>query len=219
VPLVDLDESLFRHRLPLPFSILIGLSLAVTVVGLLAYLSFRSSSSRSEAADRVTHTYQVIQQLERIGSTAKDVERGQRGFQLTGQQRYLTDYEPARATLPALVATLQALVSDNPTQLERARRLAGLVDAKLTFAADAVNRYRSGDVAGSLELLRSETGTAPMIAILEMVGQMQRTEDQLLTVRQQEWDYTRAQQVAITTVGSTLLMLLIASGAWIMARD
>jgi CheY-like chemotaxis protein/signal transduction histidine kinase/CHASE3 domain sensor protein len=219
VPLVDLDESLFRNRLPLPFSILIGLGLAVTVVSLLAYLSFRSSSARAEAADRVTHTYRVIQQLELIGSTVKDVERGQRGFQLTGQQRYLTDYEPARATLPALVATLQALVSDNPTQVERGRRLAGLVDAKLMFAAAAVNRFRSGDGPGSVELLRSETGTAPMTAILEMVAQMQRTEGQLLAVRQQEWENTRAQQVVITTVGSTLLMLLIAAGAWTMARD
>jgi CHASE3 domain sensor protein len=53
-----------------------------------------------------------------------DLETGQRGFIITGQERFLEPWNAARAALPEQSRTLEELVADNPVQESRARRIA-----------------------------------------------------------------------------------------------
>ena len=145
MPQPDFEESLLRLRLPLPPGILIGLGLAIAVILLLAYLSAVSSQIRAEAAERVTHTRRVMQQLEAIASTAKDVERGQRGYQLTQQQRYLDVYEAARAALPGLNANLISLLADNPALARSVFNRFPYLEPLNHLQVELLRRYRSGD--------------------------------------------------------------------------
>ena len=52
-----------------------------------------------EANRWVVHTHEVIEGLEDVLSVLKDAETGQRGFVLTGQQRYLEPYNAAASQL------------------------------------------------------------------------------------------------------------------------
>ena len=78
-----------RAGAPLPPGPLLGFVVAVAAVAFIALLTYRSLQTRSLAARRVTHTLQVMDQLETILSLAKDAETGQRGYLLTGEEPYL----------------------------------------------------------------------------------------------------------------------------------
>ena len=51
------------------------------------------------AADRVSQSLQIISQAQAVLSTTKDAETGQRGFLLTGAERYLEPYTAAQSRL------------------------------------------------------------------------------------------------------------------------
>ena len=84
----------------LPPSTLAGLVIAILTVALIAFFTYRTLQTREAAVERVTQTLEVRHQLEALLSSVKDAETGQRGFLLTGEERYLEPYTNAKAALP-----------------------------------------------------------------------------------------------------------------------
>jgi methyl-accepting chemotaxis protein len=74
------------------FGVLIGVGIGLIII---AALAFQSVGSVRASSDQVDHTYQVLQTIERVSSSLKDAETGQRGFLITGKQAYLAPYEQA----------------------------------------------------------------------------------------------------------------------------
>jgi CHASE3 domain sensor protein len=94
----------------------IPLAIVVTVGG---YLSCRYNMILKDNRDLVVHTYQVISAVERAFSGIQDAETGQRGFIITGDEKYLDPYEHALQTIPESLPTVRQLIVDRPDQLER----------------------------------------------------------------------------------------------------
>src|ERR1700761_4101058 len=89
-----------RMGAPLPPGPLLGFVVAVAAVAFIALLTYRALQTRSVAAGRVTHTLQVMDELQTIMSLAKDAETGQRGYLLTGEVSYLEPFSNAKSQLP-----------------------------------------------------------------------------------------------------------------------
>ena len=71
----------------------------------------------------------------RVWSTScrslKDAETGQRGFVLTGEERYLEPYHAAIGEIQHDIDALADLTRDNPAQQESLQQVRKLADAKL----------------------------------------------------------------------------------------
>ena len=65
---------------------------ATIIVALNALFAFRAVGSMLDSQHWVEHTWQVINQVERIMSSAKDAETGSRGFLITNNEAYLGPY-------------------------------------------------------------------------------------------------------------------------------
>ena len=112
-----------RSGAPLPPGPLLGFVVAVAAVAFIALLTYRSLQTRSIAARRVTHTLQVMDQLQTILSLAKDAETGQRGYLLTGEESYLEPFSNAKAQIPDEMRKAHDLVESDPVQLQRLENL------------------------------------------------------------------------------------------------
>jgi CheY-like chemotaxis protein/signal transduction histidine kinase len=193
--------------------------IAVTAVIFIAMLTYRSLQTRSVAAQRVTHTLGVLEQLEAILSLAKDAETGQRGFLLTGEESYLEPYSNATYALPAELKSTRALIAGN---LEQERRLASLEQVaaqKLAELNQTIILRRAGDASGALTVVRSDRGKIFMDRIRSLVSQMEATERGELADRQSQWQTAETLSSAVTFGGSALLLVLIASSAYMTSRD
>jgi CHASE3 domain sensor protein len=89
---------------------------ALIAVGLLAYTSMSALIANSRA---VTHTEQVLTQLESLLSTFKDAETGQRGFVITNNPDYLAPYNVGTARAHDLLRSLRELTADSPSHQHR----------------------------------------------------------------------------------------------------
>jgi len=72
--------------------ILAGYGLALLVVGGVGILAYRSVTELVDSADLVTHSHKTKETLSQVHSALIDAETGQRGFIITGAERYLDPY-------------------------------------------------------------------------------------------------------------------------------
>jgi CheY-like chemotaxis protein len=208
-----------RSRRFLPFGTLAGLFVATLAVGLIAFFSSQALRSREEAANRVTHTLQVIQHLQSVLSLAKDAETGQRGYMLSGEERYLAPHTNATAALPDELAALARLVADDPAQVERVDVLRRLAEAKLKELQETIDLRAAGETDRALALVRTDRGQGTMERIRDLVSQMEAEERSLLEARQAEWQAAVSLSSHVTWGGLNVLVVLIVIAGFMMARD
>jgi CHASE3 domain sensor protein len=96
-------------------ALVIGAAFAVL---LSSVADLRGSQHRARQSEEVLV---VANRLERL---VIDLETGQRGFVITGQERFLQPWCDARIAVPEQAATLERLVAGNPEQQARAQRIA-----------------------------------------------------------------------------------------------
>ena len=131
-------DDLELRRLVLRASILPVLVMAA-VGGVLVW---QVVSLRRLAAG-VDHTNQVIARVGVVTRLMIDHEDALRGYLLTRREDFLGPYLATEKDLEPALDALEALVSDNPGQLDRARRLRVLADAWRAIAGDLPRRGTS----------------------------------------------------------------------------
>ncbi|MFJ4143130.1 response regulator [Pseudomonas sp. NPDC089734] len=202
------DEQRFRKlltrniSLPLAVGVLSAVFFALLISYLLSVIQW------------VEHTDRVINSTNRSMKLSIDMETGMRGFLLTGEQHFLDPYEVARPVLRAELKGLEGLVADNPTQLDRFRRLSALQQEWDRFAQEMIElRRQNGDY---LEATRSGRGKRITDEIRIEYDQAVAMEQQLRLARNA--DVTRT---TIWSVALYLFFILTVSGilAYVGRRD
>ncbi|HET9853412.1 MAG TPA: CHASE3 domain-containing protein, partial [Methylomirabilota bacterium] len=89
----------------------------------------------------VSHTHEVMTQLEQVVSTLEDAETGQRGYLLTGERVYLEPYEQALSRIPGQLERLRALTIDNPPQTAHALKLEQFAGGRLAVLRQGIDRF------------------------------------------------------------------------------
>jgi CheY-like chemotaxis protein/CHASE3 domain sensor protein len=206
-------------RSSLPAKTQIGFAAATLAVFLIAFLSYRSAQQRAEGARLVTRTIEVTGQLQTLLSTFQDAETGQRGYLLTGSERYLAPYNAAVAVLDKTLSRLRTLVADNPKQAQRLDTIEGFGRAKIAELQQTIDLRRAGRQASALEIVQTDRGKLAMDEIRAGVGGMQDAERMLLDSRTQELAAASVVSTDIIWGGSALLLILILAASAMSSRD
>src|SRR5580704_2710069 len=96
--------------------ILAGYGLTLLVVGGIGIVVYRGLTELVDSADWVTHTHKVKETTFEVLGALRDAETGQRGFVLTGEERYLEPYQAAIKVVDGYLQNLRELTSDNRNQ-------------------------------------------------------------------------------------------------------
>lgn len=190
--------------------ILAGYALALLVVGVVGVVAWRANSELVDSADWVTHSHQVRGTLADTLSAIKDAETGQRGFLLTGEERYLEPYTAAIKVIDSDIQQLRDLTSDNPTQQARVPALRTAAANKLSELAKTVALRRQGKEHEALEEILTDRGKSLMDDIRRLVAEMDREEAGLLRDRSQRARAT-AEFSSRAIVAGGLLVLVVVS--------
>jgi CheY-like chemotaxis protein/CHASE3 domain sensor protein len=208
-----------RSGAPLPPGPLLGFVIAVAAVAFISLLTYRSLQTRSIAAQRVTSTLEVLEQLQSILSLVKDAETGQRGYLLTGEDPYLEPNINAKAQLPEAFRRARQLIGEDRVQQQRLAALELAVNEKLAELDRIIALRRKGDVAGAIAAVRTDRGQVSMDRIRSMVTTMEASERMALATREQQWERAEFIATSVTFGGSALLLVLISSAAVLTSRD
>ncbi len=83
------------NRLKIGTKIGVSFALSLATLTTIGLISYQSTNDLIETSRKETHTYQVLSQLEDLNLQLTNAETGQRGYIITGEQRYLEPYNAA----------------------------------------------------------------------------------------------------------------------------
>src|SRR4051812_10714191 len=124
----------------------VGIAVAVSalvliVAGTMAYRSTGELASNSEA---VVRGKELELSLERLLSTLRDAETGQRGYLLSGSEEYLAPYDEALRALESRFTTVEARAQAREIPAAEMQMLRSLVSRKLAELAKTIELSRDG---------------------------------------------------------------------------
>ena len=186
------DEQRFRKLLSRNVSLplAVGAISAVFFIGLITYLL--------SVIQWVEHTDRVINNTNRALKLSIDMETGMRGYLLTGDDHFLDPYEVAKPGIAAELKGLEALVADNPSQVDRLKRLTALQDEWNRYALEMIAlRRQNGDYSAAVQAGRGKRLTDEI-----------RNEYEQFVATEQQLRLTRNDDVTRTTILSTALYLI-----------
>ncbi|RYZ71614.1 MAG: HAMP domain-containing protein [Proteobacteria bacterium] len=173
----------------------LGLFAIVALVGLAIFASsFRTTSELAGASSWVTHTYKVIAAYDEVRSLVKDAESSQRGYVITGEERFLEPYQAARTKMNDAIALVKKLTEDNPSQQKRLELLKAALDKKEEFMSQTIRARRDGGFNAARTAILTDVGRTAMEQIKTYISEGVEEENALLEKR----DATNAEYMAIT---------------------
>src|SRR5438445_2413113 len=131
-----------------------GLTLLLAV----GAVSYNSISKLIDSANWVTHTHQVLSGLDEAFGSLRDAETGQRGYVITGEERYLEPYRGARERVDRKLEELRRLTSDNPIQQQRLAALEPLTAAKFAELQTVIDLRRAKGMAAATQEVLTDKG-------------------------------------------------------------
>lgn len=134
-----------------------GFIIVLVMMAIVSTVVFNSVRHMADSAKWVNHTYEVIRVAESVGAAMVDMETGQRGFMVAGQDEYLEPYNKGQRAFDGLIKKGQQLTSDNPTQGARWRAIAEMKERwlretaapeidlrrEVTQGTDAIQHFRT----------------------------------------------------------------------------
>jgi CheY-like chemotaxis protein/CHASE3 domain sensor protein len=192
---------------------------AVFAVLAICLFSYRALEGRTAGARRITGTLEAIASLERVLSRLKDAETGQRGYLLTGSEKYLEPYDAAVSALPTDLETARGAILGDPAQQQRLARAQSLVEDKLQELGETITLKRAGKSDRALAVVEQDRGRDIMNRLRSLLSEMGAAERAELDQRTREWESAATFSTAITFGGAGLLFALILAAAAMSSRD
>ena len=177
---------------------------AATVVLVFAALTYAGIARQQEIQQRADRSGKIIRTLELTLGRVADGETGQRGYLLTGDERYLAPYEAAEHDVERYLAVLDTLTRDDSSQQARLDTLVNLATAKFAELDRTLALRRDEGLQAALAIVNSDSGRRLMDEARRVTDQMEASETQLLQARLDREDRYSRQVRLILVVGSFL---------------
>ncbi len=159
-----------------------ALALLVSISGTTIYSNV---NQMIESQNWVTHTVEVIQNFKELIEGMIDMETGQRGFLMSGDEKFLEPYNISIKSFDQKLKKLQKKVSDNPTQVKRLDQILVLKNKWLKIAKKTEMKARYDFNKGLIsidqfeEILRRAEGKTVMDLIRKKVSASVKMEHDL----------------------------------------
>jgi PAS domain S-box-containing protein len=203
----------------LPVGTLVAFLIAIAAIAMVARLSYGALRDIVGSAQRVTKTRDVVEHLRALLSIVQDAETGQRGFVLTGDENYVRPYVNAKASLAGEIATVHALVADDPQQQRRLQTLEQLCTDKMAELALTIALRRQDDPADAMAIVLTNRGNALMERVRTVTAEMADEERRTLAAHQAEWLGAWRVSSFVIVGGAVFLLVFIVAAAIRTSQD
>jgi CheY-like chemotaxis protein/CHASE3 domain sensor protein len=168
------------------FPVSIGLAAVILFFVVSGALSYWNTKILSRDALLVTHTHEVITALGTLESLMKDTETGQRGYVITGDEKYLTPYQAGVDHIGDVLADIERMTRDNPRQQERLPAIKAHIKKKLDELDETIELRRARGFEEARAVVLTDRGKGEMDIIRSKIGEMKEIEAGLRKARFEE---------------------------------
>jgi methyl-accepting chemotaxis protein len=197
----------------------LGFAIAVLTVLVIGVSGHRATGDLIENDRWVEHTHEVRRTLALFMATLRDAESSQRGYVLTGDERFLEGYREGVAGAQKALADARRLTQDNDAQQRRFAALAPIVDGRLQSLGQVIELRRAQGLDATAKSHAFYDGKEQMDQIHRLVTELDQAEADLLGIRQQRAELAAASAQSIILWGSILGTLLVTVAGFLISRS
>ena len=224
---MKLNNLLIRNKL------LLGNSVPLFLMIVIATTVIINIKKLEETSSWVQHTQSVIAQGNLLAKLLIDMETGERGFLITGDEDFLEPYSAGQLEFKDVLYRLIDTVSDNPAQVAKLQQIRSLEKQWQDVAAipeiDARRRsrqdYTYGEMAISdvtlvdvVALIKSGNGKNVMDELRQQLEEFLSAERSLMAVRQKEALASQQSTFYVIVVGTVIALLITGLSLLIIGR-
>jgi diguanylate cyclase (GGDEF)-like protein len=202
-------------RLKLALFLLVLFS--ISIVG--SILTFKLESYGDEKLGWVIHTHNVITDSEKLLSSMKDAETGQRGYLLTQEITYLEPYYTGMSNAQKMFQELRLLTKDNPEQQAALDNIDKSMKLKFDELALTVELTQYDNLSQALKVVKEDRGKDYMDSLRADLTQFINIEMILLEKRKGDFKENRTQLVTLIKMQIVLLIFLAIFTIFFMKRN
>ncbi len=155
----------------------------VALVGLQAYSGWTNGPRLRQGRALVVHTFEVMDAAQGLARAVEDAERGQRGYLITGDPKYLSPYLSGAEQAPRLLARLRQLTADDPSLRQRLAVIDGQLKIKLGELAQTIEVRRAQGFEAARRIVETDEGLNAMREVLGNIEDITAAETELLQAR------------------------------------
>jgi methyl-accepting chemotaxis protein len=206
-----LGEKIMK-KLSIGIKIALSFGIVILLLLFIGLISYQNLTRLKSEADWVSHTHDVLHNIEFVYGDLKDAETGQRGYIITGFEKYLDPYNSAIVNLEKDINYLEKLTSDNANQQQRIERLESLISEKLKELDETIKLRKSGGFDVAQELVITDVGKKVMDDIRVVLTEMIDEENELLNERSKRSDdetQTAKSGIIIIIIGAFLIVIFL----------
>jgi len=201
-----------------------GFGAVVLILAVLMSTAYTNFSRLAAANGWNNHTHEVMAQTRSILESLLNMETGERGFALTGEEASLAPLKAGQAAFKTHLAKARELTADNPAQQARLQKLEQAQAAWFDKAVDPVLalRRKANDGASIDPLLsfeREGRGREGMDGMRALLAEISGAEEGLLATRAAEAQSLQSVTANTLIFGGLLTIALAATLAWILSRS
>ena len=161
--------------------------------------------------DWISRTQRLQALIDSMRAELLDAETAERDFFMTGRSEYREAYQAAVRTLPATLADLRRLTSDDAVQRRNVDALASLVGQKVLELETTLELHRRMEIPRALDVVRSDEAAALMGWLRQLIAEMRVREDARLQQRTLETrrKLDAAMWIDVAALGGLLVLGLL----------
>jgi len=202
----------FGKRLAAAFSVA-GLTLLIV-----AGVAYNSTATFIENDDWVAHTHKVQKDLTTLESYVKDAETGQRGYIITGEEKYLAPYQVGIDGTRDMLEKVVKLTADNPDQQRRLAEIGRLVDSKFAELKQTIDLRRTQGFEAAATVVTEDRGKRIMDRMRVLLQEAYDAEGALLAARSATARQSADSALRIILWGGLIGTVLVGLIGWVITR-
>ena len=213
--------SPFAERRSNTFRAIIALAFlsGMTIIVIMGVLSYRTTSSLIANSSWISHTQEVIGNLNELLSHLERAESAQGRFIITGDPLFLNSFEDDIRAANLIHQRLLGLTSDNREQHARLIELRKSMDRKIEHMRSTLESRRTNGLDPELAHRVSTEGSRRMRTVQEQISELTGVETRLLASRTETQRRGAASSLRSIVFVGLLALAFLGSSGLVLQKD
>ncbi len=199
--------------------IALGFGLSLLVLLIVALVTLQSAQQLIQTTDGLVESRDQARAIREVRALLVDAETGQRGYLLTGEERYLEPYRRALQDLDSHISALHQRLRDESEERAQLARVEPLIRDKLTEMAETIRVRQQQGMDAAIEIVRTNRGKQNMDQIRQGLGELLEIEDQRWDRFEDEARSTSQRSMVVLGVCTLLGLLIVGLGSYLVSRS
>ncbi|MGB9080279.1 MAG: CHASE3 domain-containing protein, partial [Desulfuromonadaceae bacterium] len=196
-----------------------GFAAALAILMAIGWLSCMEMTSLVASEQWERHSNAEIREMVTLFSKLREVETMNRGFVITGDEKYLEPYKAALKDIERRLVLLRDMANNNPRQQKRLDIIAPLIREKLAMVEETIDLRRTKGYQDASRAVMAGRGKRIMDEIGGMVAESQDYEGKILQEREVEDMADTRKAIGLLLTGSILSVLLLCTVFILLKRE